>query len=350
MRQRSAPGAAGFSTKRLRLGEAVIEKSIMLVSFVSLAVIALICIFVFREAAGVFAPRAVAGVAAPAQEMETYGDDPADTPLESATPLNRGSESQAHDGAASLLGLEWQPVSQQPRYGILPLLIGSFKVALIAMLIGGPLGVLAALFTTTFAAGWVRETVKPVIEILAGFPSVVIGFFALIVLASIMQNLFGYQYRLNALVGGVALSLAVIPTIFTLTEDALQSVPRSYVEASLALGAQKWETAILVVLPAATPGIFAAVLLGLGRAIGETMIVLMATGNAALLSMNPIEPVRTMSATIGAEMAEVVFGDFHYSALFFIGVVLFAVSFAINVIAETFVRGLLMRRFRGASA
>ena len=175
-----------------------------------------------------------------------------------------------------------------------------------------------------------------------------IGFFALMVLATVVQDLFGLQYRLNAFVGGLALSLAVIPIVFTLSEDALATVPRSYTEASLALGATKWQTTLFVVLPAATPGVFAAVLLGIGRAFGETMIVLMATGNAALLSLNPFEPVRTMSATVGAEMAEVVFGDSHYNVLFFIGTILFVFTFVLNAVAELYVRQKLMKKFRGS--
>jgi phosphate transport system permease protein len=190
---------------------------------------------------------------------------------------------------------------------------------------------------------------KPSIELLSGFPSVVIGFFALVVMASFLQNILGYQYRLNAFVGGVALSLAVIPIVYTVTDDALNSVPKHLAEASLALGATKWQTALFVILPAATPGIFAAVLLGLGRAFGETMIVLMATGNASLMSLNFLEPVRTMSATIGAEMAEVVFGDTHYNVLFLIGSILFIFTFILNAIAEFYVRQKLLKRFKGAA-
>lgn len=243
----------------------------------------------------------------------------------------------------------WQPVGDEPKYGIPPLLMGSFKVALIALLIAAPVGIFAALFTSTFAPRWAKETMKPVIEILAGIPSVVIGFFALTILATLVQDLFGLDYRLNALVGGIAMSLAVIPLIYTLSEDSLASIPRHYTEGSLALGATVWETNIRVVLPAAIPGIFAAVLLGLGRAFGETMIVLMATGNAGILSLNPVEPVRTVSASIGAEMAEVVFGDQHYTVLFFLGVILFVFSFALNAVAEIFIRQRLAKKFGGAS-
>jgi phosphate transport system permease protein len=159
---------------------------------------------------------------------------------------------------------------------------------------------------------------------------------------------FGYPYRLNAFVGGVAMSLAVIPIIFTVAEDALTAVPKYMKEASLALGASKWQTAVFVTLPAATPGVFAAVLLGFGRAFGETMIVLMATGNAAIFSLNFLEPVRTMSATIGAEMAEVVFGETHYHVLFLIGAILFLFTFTLNAVAELFIRQRLLKRFKGA--
>jgi phosphate transport system permease protein len=229
------------------------------------------------------------------------------------------------------------------------LAVGSFKVALIAILIAGPIGILSALFTSTFAPRWAKELMKPIIEILAGIPSVVIGFFALVILATLVQDTFGLEYRLNAFLGGLAMSLAVIPIVYTLSDDALAAVPKSYTEGSLALGTTTWETNIKVVLPAAVPGIFAALLLGIGRAFGETMIVLMATGNAALLSARPFEPVRTISASIGAEMAEVVVGDSHYTVLFFLGALLFVFSFLLNAVAEIFVRDRLMRKFGGAT-
>ncbi|HET6511352.1 MAG TPA: phosphate ABC transporter permease subunit PstC [Candidatus Kapabacteria bacterium] len=241
----------------------------------------------------------------------------------------------------------WQPVSQVPKYGLIPLFIGTLKVTLLALLFATPLAVLAALYTSTFAPKWAREFVKPAIELLAGFPSVVIGFFALIVMATFMQDLFGYQFRLNSLIGGIAMSFAVIPIIYTISEDALVSVPKSLKEASDALGATKWQTAWRVVLPAAVPGVFAAVVLGFGRAFGETMIALMATGNAPLSSWNILEPVRTFSATIGAEMAEVVFGDQHYNVLFFIGALLFIFTFTMNAVVEFWVRKRLLRRIQG---
>lgn len=334
--------------KRFRLSEFLAEKLITATAFVSFTFIVLIFIFVFRETLPIFSPPEAAISVEELGEQETYGDvelseaeKKAEEKEKSKTTLDEGAS------LANLAGDRWQPISSKPKYGLLPLIVGSLKVSLIAVLIAAPIGILAALFTAAFAPKWAKEILKPAIEILAGFPSVVIGFFALVVLATYVQDLFGLEYRLNAFVGGVALSLAVIPIIFTISEDAIAAVPKSLTEASLALGATKWQTALLVILPAATPGIFAAVLLGIGRAFGETMIVLMATGNAALLSADPFEPVRTMSATIGAEMAEVVFGETHYNVLFLIGSILFLFTFALNAIAEIFVRQRLMKKFRG---
>jgi phosphate transport system permease protein len=192
-----------------------------------------------------------------------------------------------------------------------------------------------------------REIMKPAIDILAGFPSIVIGFFCLITLASLVQSIFGNDFRLNSFVGGLGMSLAVIPIIFTVTEDALSAVPKYMKEASLALGASRWQTAYRVILPAATPGVFAAIILGFGRAFGETMIALMATGNAALTSVDLFDSVRTMAATIGAEMAEVPHQSVHYGVLFLIGASLFVVTFALNATAEFYIRKKLMKKFQG---
>jgi phosphate transport system permease protein len=248
--------------------------------------------------------------------------------------------------SATLLSNTWMPVSDNPRYGIWPLFLGTLKVTLIALLFAAPISILAAIYTAMFAKPRIRETIKPVIELLAGFPSVVIGFFALMVMASVFQNIFGYASRLNAFVGGIAMGLAAIPIIYTLTEDALTAIPKTFTEASLGLGASRRQTAFYVVLPAAVPGIFAAVVLGLGRIFGETMIALMATGNAAMISMNPFDSVRTLSATIGAEMAEVVFGDTHYNVLFLIGSLLFIFTFALNAVAEFYFKNLVIRRYQ----
>ena len=242
----------------------------------------------------------------------------------------------------------WQPVSNVPKYNVVPLIAGTLKVTIISMLLAVPLALAAALYTAEFAPPRLREWIKPAIELLAGIPSVVLGFFALMVLATWVQSFFGVAYRLNAIVAGIALSFAIIPIIYTVSEDAMMAVPRLYREASLALGASKGQTAIRVVLPAAIPGIAAAIVLGFGRAIGETMIVLMVSGNSATLSLDPGLPVRTLSATIAAEMAEAVFGGGHYRILFFIGVLLFIITAVLNWIGDRFNRRLRERLFGSA--
>ena len=231
----------------------------------------------------------------------------------------------------------WQPISRVPKISMIPLLVGTLKVTFISMSIAIPFGISSALFAAEFAPRRLREWLKPTIELLAGIPSVVLGFFALMVLASFVQRVFGFTYRLNGMVAGLGLSIAVIPVIFTVTEDALSAVPKSYREASLALGATRWETAWKVVLPAALPGVLAACVLGMGRSIGETMIVLMASGNAAVTSWSLGDSIRSLSATIAAEMGEVVVGSPHYSVLFFIGVELFLITFFLNLVARFWV-------------
>ena len=235
----------------------------------------------------------------------------------------------------------WQPVSDHPKYSFIPLLVGSLKATMIAVVTAVPIAVLAALYTAEFAPRAVREFLKPVVELLAGIPSVVLGFFALIVLASVVQAVTGAPTRLNAFNAGIALGFSIIPVVYSVSEDVLRAVPRSYREASLALGASAWQTAFTVTLPAAWAGIFAAVMLGVGRAVGETMIVLMASGNAAITSWSAYDSIRTMSATIAAELAEVVQHSPHYSTLFFIGSLLFAITFVLNVLA-----GLMVDRMR----
>jgi phosphate transport system permease protein len=240
----------------------------------------------------------------------------------------------------------WQPVSQVPEYSIYPLFVGTLKVTIVAMLFALPLALGAALFTSEFAPDWLKEIVKPVIELLAGIPSVVLGFFALMIMADYVQRLFGFTYRLNAVNAGIGLGLAVLPIVYTVADDALNAVPRSYREASIAMGASPWQTASRVVLPAALPGILAAFVLGFGRAIGETMIVLMASGNAPIATWAFNKPVRTLSATIAAELGEVVFRSPHYHVLFFIGVSLFLFTFTLNLLAHWFVSR-LQRRMLG---
>jgi phosphate transport system permease protein len=226
------------------------------------------------------------------------------------------------------------------------LVVGTIKVTLISMIVAVPLGVGAALFVSQYASRKWREIIKPTVELLAGIPSVVLGFFALMVMASWFQGIFGLDSRLNALVAGVALSFAIIPVIFTMSEEAFGAVPRSYIEASTALGAPRWQTIVRVVIPAAGPGVAAGVALGMGRAVGETMIVLMASGNAAILSSSPVDSVRTVSATIAAELAEVVFGGAHYTVLFFLGVLLFGFTLATNFVGELAI-GRMRRKLGG---
>lgn len=404
--------------KQFRLSEFLAEKIISSVAFLSIAIIFLIFIFVFKESLPIFSqdkesvktemqqsvsgdqpesyggasddlkpqsygaeeteslePESYSDVAKEDLQPESYGDvekeslqpeSYGDVAKEDLAPESYGgvevealvaddnSETatetkveQSNSIWDTLLTPDWVPVSENPRFGLLSLLIGTLKVTLISMLIAGPIAILAALYTACFASKRTKEIIKPIIEMLAAFPSVVIGFFALMILATFFQDIFGYESRLNAFVGGVAMALAAIPIIYTISEDALSSIPKTYTEASLALGANKWQTAFYVVLPAATPGIFAALLLGVGRVFGETMIALMATGNAAMMSANPFESVRTFAATIGAEMAETVFGETHYSVLFFIGSLLFIFSFGLNALAEFYVKGRLIKKFQG---
>jgi phosphate transport system permease protein len=250
-------------------------------------------------------------------------------------------------GEAKTAEFDWQPISETPKYSLLPLLVGTLKATIIAVLIAIPLAVAAALFTSEFAPSWARETIKPCIEILAGIPSVVVGFFCLMVIASWLQGTFGWTFRLNALTAGIGLSLAVVPIVYTVSEDAFSSVPQAFREGSIAMGASSWQTASRVVLPAAMPGVLAACVLGFGRAIGETMIVLMASGNAPVISWSPVDSIRTFSATIAAELGELVQGSPHYHVLFFIGAFLFVLTFFINLMGRWWV-GRLQKKLQGA--
>ena len=236
----------------------------------------------------------------------------------------------------------WQPVSQIKKFNIIPLVVGSLKVTFVALLFSVPLALAAAIYVSQLANPKVKEVVKPCIELLSGIPSVVLGFFAFIVMATALQSLFHYGSRLNAFVAGIALGLAVIPVVFSIAEDALTSVPRSYVQAALALGSTRWQAAWKVVLPAAVPGVFAAVVLGFGRAIGETMVVLMASGNASIMSWNLFDSTRSITATIAAELGEAVSHSPHYRILFLIGVLLFAVTFLSNLAGDV-----VMHRLKG---
>ncbi|MEA3286864.1 MAG: phosphate ABC transporter permease subunit PstC [Candidatus Marinimicrobia bacterium] len=247
-------------------------------------------------------------------------------------------------GISDLFHLRWIPVSFNAElFGLLPLITGSVLVTLLATVLMIPFGVLGAIYIAEIATQGERSFLKPFIEILAGIPSVVIGFFGLVVLSPLIKDLFDLPTGLTAITGAVLLALMAIPTVITVSEDAIQSVPRSYREASLALGANRLQTIFRIIVPAALPGITAAIMLGMGRVIGETMAVLMVTGNAAKLTLNPFSSVRTMTATIAAEMGEVAFGSHHYQALFWVGIVLLIMTFGLNVIAQKVLRKYQMR-------
>ncbi len=237
-----------------------------------------------------------------------------------------------------LLSARWYPIEDY--YGLLPLIGGSLIVTIGASLIAMPIGIGTAVFIAEVAPRWVREILKPMVEILAGIPSVVLGFLGFLVLAPFLRVFLDLPTGLTALTGSILLAAISIPTIVSVAEDALDSVPRSYRDASIALGVTEWQTIWNVTLPAARSGVLTAVMLGIGRAIGETMTVMMVTGNAAILPFSPanlFSPVRTMTATIAAEMGEVATGSVHYHTLFLIGIVLFLISLVVNVTASAVV-------------
>ena len=259
--------------------------------------------------------------------------------------LREGSAAFLDVPLRQLFGGRWYPI--EDLYGLWPLLVGSFLVTIGAVIIAVPLGLTAAIYLGEIAPAWQREILKPLIEILAGIPSIVLGFFGWVALAPFVQAM-GAPTGLTAFSGSLILAYMALPTIISITEDALYAVPREYRDGSLALGATQWQTIWRVVLPAARSGIVVAVMLGVGRAIGETMAVLMVTGNAANIpSFGPaafFQPVRTMTATIAAEMGEVAQGSLHYSVLFGIGIVLFIITFGLNSLASRLVGGTGRRR------
>lgn len=370
------------SGRRVRPGEWVVEWGIRTVSFAAIAVIFLIFIFVGREAMPVIlgkensaAVRKVIPAAdmdrlAPEQLREYLGlsqrqfaemdrevlqlmmqvreeaylhmpewlrnDKDAQLNTVAWRYLLKPHQWTNHDEPAYI----WQPISGIPKYNIVPLIIGSLKVTLVGLAFAVPLALGAAIYVSQLAPPLWRETIKPAIELLSSIPSVVMGAFALLVMATFLQNLFGYPIRLNAFVAGIALGLAVIPMVFSIAEDALTSVPNSYTQAAFALGATKWQAARQVVLPCALPGVFAAVVLGFGRAVGETMIVLMVC-SAAVVSWSVFDPARALTATIAAEMAEAIAGGHHYRMLFLLGTLLFAVTFITNMIGD-----IIMHRYK----
>jgi len=245
----------------------------------------------------------------------------------------------------NLFGTRWYPTFNL--FGTLPLILGSILVTVTAIVIALPLGVATAVFVREVAPDWAREILKPMIEVLAGIPSVVLGFFGMTIVAPLIRETLGTPTGLTVFAGALILAYMALPTIVSVAEDALDTVPKSYRDAGLAMGATKWQTIWRVVVPAARSGIVTAVMLGMGRAIGETMAVMMVTGNAARmpLSLDSLfRPVRTMTATVAAEMGEVAQGSTHYHALFGIGVVLFILTFFINLTAAV---GIFKKRHRG---
>ncbi|MBI5699975.1 phosphate ABC transporter permease subunit PstC [Candidatus Saganbacteria bacterium] len=280
-----------------RAFEYFIEKLILLSGIASIIFVILIFIFLLREGLSLFA---------------------ATNPLE------------------FLFGRNWYPISDPPQFGILPLILGSLLVTLGAIIIAVPLGIAAAVYVAEIAPLWLRDILKSGIELLAAIPSIVLGFIGIATLAPMLKAVFHLPSGLTALAGSIMLAFMAMPTIVSIIEDSIVSVPKSYKEGSLALGATHWQTIYKVILPAASSGILAAIMLGIGRVVGETMAVLMITGNAAVLPTSFLQPVRTLTATIAAEMGEAVAGSSHYYALFAIGIVLFVISFVINLLADMF--------------
>jgi phosphate transport system permease protein len=285
------------SARLRKLKEWLIERAILLSGIFSVVFVLLIFLFLLREGFSLFRGESVADF---------------------------------------LFGKSWYPISSPPRFGILPLILGSLLVTLGAAAISVPIGIAAALYIAEIAPERLKEGLKAGIELLAAIPSVVIGFIGMITLGPWIKNLFNIPTGLTALTGSVTLAFMAMPTIVSIAEDAITAVPRQYREAAIAMGATKWQTTWRIVARAARPGMVAAVMLGIGRVIGETMAVMMVTGNAAMIPKSFLQPVRTLTATIAAEMGETVQGGAHYAALFAIGIVLFIITFLINGVADAY--------------
>ena len=240
-----------------------------------------------------------------------------------------------------IFGQTWYPTHTPPEYGIFPVILGSFFVTLGAMLFAVPLGIGSALYIHEIADERQRNILKPVVELLGGIPSIIFGFFGMVIIAPFLMNLFKIPTGLCALTGMVVLGIMAVPVVCSIAEDALSFVPKSYREASFALGGNRWQTLVRVVIPAAGSGISTSIILGISRVIGETMTVLMVTGGAAMIPKSIFEPVRPMTSTIAAEMGEAAMGSPHYHSLFAIGLILFLITLVFNVVAE-----LISRKYR----
>lgn len=273
----------------------IIDKSFLTIGLTCLAVLFLIMVFLFKEGLPIFQQISI---------------------------------------GSFLTGTEWYPTSHNPRFGVLPLIVASLSVTLVASLIAVPLSLAIAVYISELAPRPVREILKPLIEIIASIPSVVIGFFGMVVLAPFLQNTFNLDSGLNLLNASLMLAFMAIPTIASISEDAITSVPLSLKEASYALGANRWQTIFFITLPAALSGIWTAIILGISRVVGETMVVLMVAGGATTLPDSIFAPVRPLTSNIAAEMAEAEVGGAHYSALFAIGILLFIITFVFNIIAD----------------
>lgn len=284
-----------MSMRKLR--EFIIEKLVLLCGVASIFFVVLIFLFLLKEGLAVFA---------------------------SVSP------------SAFLLGRSWYPISEPPQLGIFPLILGSLVVTVGAAIISIPFGVGCAIYIAEIAPKRLKEILKAGIELLAAIPSVVLGFIGMVTLVPFVKNVFHLPTGLTALSGSIMLAFMAMPTIVSIAEDALYSVPKTFKEGALAMGATHWQAIWRVMLRAASGGILAAIMLGIGRVIGETMAVMMITGNAAIIPHSFFVPVRTLTATIAAEMGEAVIGSEHYFALFAIGIVLFVISFAVNVTADLF--------------
>ncbi|MCP4130760.1 MAG: phosphate ABC transporter permease subunit PstC [bacterium] len=277
--------------------DVIVEKAFFIIAFTSITVLLLIMFFLFKEGIPIF-------------KHITIGD--------------------------FILGGSWYPTSEEARFGIFPILIASVSVTFLASIIAVPISIAIAIYLSEMASPVVRETVKPIIEIIASIPSVVIGFLGMVVVAPFLQKYFDIDTGLNLLNASIMLGFMAIPTIASISEDAISSVPVSLKEASYALGANKWQTIFHVSLPAALSGIWTAIILGISRVIGETMVVLMVAGGAAVVPTSIMDPVRPLTSNIAAEMGEAVVGGAHYSALFAIGIILFIITFIFNIMADYF--------------
>jgi phosphate transport system permease protein len=235
-------------------------------------------------------------------------------------------------------GLKWLPVSEPPKFGIVPLLLGSIYVTVGAIIICVPLGVATAMFIAEVSPSSIKHILKALIEILAAIPSVVLGFIGIVWLGPFLKNTFHLSTGMCGLTGSLLLAFMALPTIISISEDAIVGVPKSYKEAAFGLGATRWQTMWRIILPAASSGIMAAIMLGIGRVIGETMVVLMVTGNAPVIPQTILQPLRTLTATIAGEMGETVSGSEHYFALFATGLVLFIITFIINFVADMYLQ------------